>query len=227
LAEEAIMAAQSQHVHDGQAGTPPWERIRAARLAKGWSQEFLARQVGVSQPAIVNIERGWTARSKFLSRIAKVLEIELTDLDEGLAEITHTPMTRVVSSVVNFPILSSTESAAADLIVDTHPTEHIPRPAPLAHVKDAYGVFVTGASMEPEFRPGDIALVNPHLPVIANQAYIFFAEKPGAGRATIKWLRRDTEDRWQVTQHNPAKDLSLSHKDWPFAHRLIGKYARR
>jgi transcriptional regulator with XRE-family HTH domain len=76
------MAAQSQPEQDGQAGGSPWQRIRAARLAKGWSQEFLARQVGVSQPAIVNIERGWTARSKFLSRIAKVLEIDLTDLDE-------------------------------------------------------------------------------------------------------------------------------------------------
>jgi transcriptional regulator with XRE-family HTH domain len=221
------MAAQSQPEHDVKAGTPPWERIRAARLAKGWSQEFLARQVGVSQPAIVNIERGWTARSKFLSRIAKVLEIDLTDLDEGLAEITHAPTARVVNSVVNFPILSSTESGGADFIVDTQPTEHIARPAPLAHVKDAYGVFVTGASMEPEFRPGDIALINPHLPVIANQAYIFYAEKPGTGRATIKWLRRDTEDRWHVTQHNPAKDLTLSRKEWPWAHRLIGKYARR
>ncbi len=221
------MVGQSQHVHEGQAGTPAWERIRAARLARGWSQEFLARQVGVSQPAIVNIERGWTARSKFLSRIAKVLEIDLTDLDEGLAEITHTPMSRVVNSVVNFPILSSSESGAADLIVEKQATEHIPRPAPLAHVKDAYGVFVTGTSMEPEFRPGDIALVNPHLPVIPSQAYIFFADRPGAGRATIKWLRRDTEDRWQVSQHSPAKDLSLSRKDWPFAHRLIGKYARR
>jgi phage repressor protein C with HTH and peptisase S24 domain len=221
------MAAQSQHEPDGQAGMlRPWERIREARLAKGWSQEFLARQVGVSQPAIVNIERGWTARSKFLSRIARVLEIELTDLDEGLAEITHTPQTRVVTSVVNFPILASTESGN-DLIVDTRPTEHISRPAPLAHVKDAYGVFVTGSSMEPEFRPGDIALVNPHLPVIPNQAYIFYAEKPGSGRATIKWLRRDTEERWQITQHNPAKDFSLSRKEWLWAHRLIGKYARR
>jgi phage repressor protein C with HTH and peptisase S24 domain len=221
------MAAQFQPAHDGQAGAPPWERIRAARQAKGWSQEFLARQVGVSQPAIVNIERGWTARSKFLSRIAKVLEIDLTDLDDGLAEITYAPTARVVNSVVNFPVLSSTESGAADLTVDTQPTEHMARPAPLAHVKDAYGVFVTGASMEPEFRPGDIALINPHLPVIANQPYIFYAEKPGAGRATIKWLRRDTDDRWHVTQHNPSKDLTLSRKEWPWAHRLIGKYARR
>jgi transcriptional regulator with XRE-family HTH domain len=221
------MAAQSQPAHDGQGGASPWERIRAARLAKGWSQEFLARQVGVSQPAIVNIERGWTARSKFLSRIAKVLEIELTDLDDGLAEIAYAPTARAVNSVVNFPILSSTESGAADLIIDTQPTEHIARPAPLAHVKDAYGVFVTGASMEPEFRPGDIALINPHLPVIANQPYVFYAEKPGTGRATIKWLRRDSDDRWHVTQHNPPKDLTLSRKEWPWAHRLIGKYARR
>ena len=132
------MAAQSRPEQDGQAGGLPWQRIRAARLAKGWSQEFLARQVGVSQPAIVNIERGWTARSKFLSQIAKVLEIDLTDLDEGLAEMTFAPTARVAEAASsNFPILSSLESGAGDLIVDTQPTEHIARPAPLAHVKGA------------------------------------------------------------------------------------------
>ena len=33
------------------------------------------------------------------------------------------------------------------------------RPAPLAPVRGAFGVYVTGTSMEPEFRQGDIALV--------------------------------------------------------------------
>jgi phage repressor protein C with HTH and peptisase S24 domain len=85
--------------------------------------------------------------------------------------------------------------------------------------------------MEPEFRQGDIALVNPHLPVVGEGAYIFIAEQPGASRATIKWLRRLTADKWFVSQHNPppgtSKDFTLSRKEWQKAQRVIGKYARR
>jgi DNA-binding XRE family transcriptional regulator len=209
----------------------PWQKIRAARLAKGWSQDFLAKQIGVSQPAIVNIERGWTVRSKFLSRIAKVLELDLTDLDEGLAELVFAPEGRNLRADVNFPVHASHDHGPNGLIVEAKPTDYMPRPAPLAHVKGAYGVFVTGTSMEPEFRPGEIALVNPHLPINPGEAYIFYAEEPGFSRATIKWLRRETEDRWLVTQHNPppgtGRDLSLARSEWRWAHRLIGKYGRR
>jgi phage repressor protein C with HTH and peptisase S24 domain len=85
--------------------------------------------------------------------------------------------------------------------------------------------------MEPEFRQGDIALVNPHLPVVADAAYIFIADQPGSTRATIKWLRRMTGDKWFVTQHNPPpgqhKDFMLSRKEWQRAEKVIGKYAHR
>jgi transcriptional regulator with XRE-family HTH domain len=214
---------------NGSLGQEPWQKIRAARIAKGWSQEYLARQIGVSQPAIVNIERGWTVRSKYLSRIAKALDLDIAELDTGLAELAMRPDPRLLT--VDFPIHATTEDGPGDMIVAPQPIQHTARPAPLAHVKGAYGVYVTGTSMEPEFRPGDILLVNPHLPVNPNEPYIFYAEHPVSARATIKWLRRVTDDRFLVTQHNPppgmGKDLSLARKDWQWAHRVIGKYSRR
>jgi transcriptional regulator with XRE-family HTH domain len=222
------MRAQPElHDYAASGNLEPWQRIRAARLAKGWSQDFLARQVGVSQPAIVNIERGWTTRSRFLPRIAKVLELDLTQLDDGLAEIVADPEGRAMRAEANFPVHASTDQGSAGLVVAANPTDYMPRPAPLTQVKGAYGVFVTGTSMEPEFRPGEIVLVNPHLPVKPGEAYIFYSEVPGASRASIKWLRRETDDRWLVTQHNPAKDFSLARSEWRWAHRLIGKYGRR
>jgi phage repressor protein C with HTH and peptisase S24 domain len=226
-----MVAARSEsRVPDGSVRLEPWQLIRKARRARGWSQEFLAKQVGVSQPAIVNIERGSTVRSKFLSRIAKALELNLTDLDSGLALLVI-PEARAVRVDVNFPIHPSSEQGDGEIMVQASPRDYFPRPGPLAHVKGGYGVYVTGTSMEPEFRPGEIALANPHLPVTGGNAYIFYAEREGAGRATIKVLRRESEDRWFVTQHNPlpgaSNELVFSRKDWPWAHRLIGKYARR
>lgn len=103
------------------------------------------------------------------------------------------------------------------------------RPAPLGHVPGSYGVYVSGTSMDPELRPGDVAYINPRLPVIENETYIFYAEAPGSTRATIKRLRWASADTWHVTQHNPApgakKDFTLDRREWQHAHRVIGKLA--
>jgi transcriptional regulator with XRE-family HTH domain len=210
----------------------PWEKIRQAREAKGWSQDYLGKQVGISQPAVKKIEDGSTAHSKFLPRIAALLGLDIAELDEGLARITTSAdrAPRLLGGI-DFPVHASAQGGPGELIVDANPIEYMARPAPLATVRGAYGVYVTGSSMEPEFRQGDIALVNPHLPVVGVGAYIFIAEQPGASRATIKWLRRLTADKWFVSQHNPppgtSKDFTLSRKEWQKAQRVIGKYARR
>src|SRR4051794_36206335 len=89
-------------------GMEPWEKIRQAREAKGWSQDFLAKQVGISQPAIKKIEDGSTAQSKFLPRIAALLGLDITELDEGLARITASPdrAPRLIGGV-DFPVHAS------------------------------------------------------------------------------------------------------------------------
>ncbi|MCX5478476.1 helix-turn-helix domain-containing protein [Kaistia geumhonensis] len=39
------------------------------------------------------------------------------------------------------------------------------RPPALAHIKDAYALYITGHSMEPQHLDGDLRFVNPHKPV--------------------------------------------------------------
>jgi phage repressor protein C with HTH and peptisase S24 domain len=210
----------------------PGEKIRQAREALGWSQEQLGKRVGISQPAVKKIEDGSTAHSRFLPRIAALLSLDIAELDAGLAQIKATPerAPRLLGGM-DFPVHASAEGGPGEIIVDANPVEYIARPSPLATVRDAYGVSITGTSMEPEFRQGDIALVNPHLAVVPDWAYIFISERAGTTRATIKWLRRITAEKWLVSQHNPppgmAKDFTLSRKEWQRAQRVIGKYARR
>jgi phage repressor protein C with HTH and peptisase S24 domain len=100
--------------------------------------------------------------------------------------------------------------------------------ANIMHVRAAYGLLISGTSMEPEFRSGDTALVHPHLPVIAGEAYVFFSERDGEAHATIRRLRRATTDKWFVVQWNPApgkkREHTLSRKEWKWAHRVVGKY---
>ncbi|WP_083909486.1 LexA family transcriptional regulator [Rhodopseudomonas sp. B29] len=67
------------------AGMEPGALIRQARERKNWSQKDLAERVGISQPAVRKIEGGSTAKSKHLPKIAQVLGLNLSHLDETLA----------------------------------------------------------------------------------------------------------------------------------------------
>jgi DNA-binding XRE family transcriptional regulator len=217
-----------------EVGMEPGEIIRRKREELGWSQAQLGNRVGISQPAIKKIEAGDSRHSKFLPKIAQVLAIPLSDLDLSLSGVVGAPEVVPAARILgerDFPVHASAEGGPGQIIVSHDAVDFMARPAPLIHVRDSYGLLITGTSMEPEYRQGDTALVNPHLPVIQGEVYIFFAEKAGEARATIKYLRRATADKWLLSQHNPpdgmAKDFALARREWQWAHRVIGKYSRR
>ncbi|UZE51881.1 helix-turn-helix domain-containing protein [Rhodopseudomonas sp. P2A-2r] len=215
-------------------GMQPGEIIKEAREKRNWSQKELGDQVGISQPAIKKIEAGETSHSKFLPKIAQVLDLDLATLDISLSPPrVQSEMDRpfVTEGRPDFPVYSSAEGGPGELIRSTDPVEFIPRPSHLVHVRDAYGLLVTGSSMAPEYKSGETATVEPHLPIVPDEVYIFYAERDGEARATIKHLRRATSDKWLVTQHNPpegkSKDFALSRSEWGTAHRVTGKRTRR
>jgi len=218
----------------------PGEKIRSAREARGWSQADLGKRVGITQPAIKKIEAGDTHHSKFLPSIAQVLGLDIAELIEGLIPAERPAAEPAIFAEGaqrfgphgrDFPIHASAEGGAGQIIVSSDAVDFEPRPGPLAHVRDAYGLLITGTSMEPEYRPGDTALINPNLPVVGGEVYVFYAEKAGEARATIKHLRRAAAEKWLVSQWNPSagqeRDFALSRTEWQWAHRVIGKYSRR
>jgi DNA-binding XRE family transcriptional regulator len=212
------------------------QKIRRRREELRLSQADLGRQVGVSQATIDKIEAGHTARSRYLPLIAVKLGLALEDLDPALAGLGG-PATASLIPGANligerdFPIYASTEGGLGQIILSSEAVDVMPRPAPLAHVKGAYGLYITGESMVPEFEPGDVAMVNPNLPLIADTTCIFYGERDGTPRATIKRLTRHTIDTWHLKQWNPSDGMkaqfTLSKTDWPLCHRTVGKYSRR
>jgi transcriptional regulator with XRE-family HTH domain len=204
--------------------------IKEARELKRWSQESLAREAGgVGQSTIDRIEKGQFKRMPSdLPAICVALGIALPDLD-GRGGAAHVAGLRIGSGR-DFAVYASAEGGPGEIIRSTDPIDFIPRPAPVAHVREAYGLVITGESMVPEYKPGETALVNPVLPVMSGEVHIFYSELQGEARATIKHLRRATATEWLVTQHNPPKnkpkDFSLSRKEWHTAHRVFGKHAR-
>jgi phage repressor protein C with HTH and peptisase S24 domain len=210
----------------------------AARKAKGLSQAELAGAARVSQQLIASIETGVTRTTKFLLRLAAALDVRPGQLDPEWAHVAPAeesapggtiPGSAPVSQR-DLPIHSSAEGGAGFIIVTSDAVDWLSRPPPVAHVRRAYGLYVTGESMVPEFEPGDIALVNPHLPVVPDTTCIFYGAHDDEVRATIKRLRRKTGDTWYLRQWNPPDkmkaEFTLARRDWPICHRVVGKYSR-
>src|ERR1700674_4331144 len=210
------------------------ERIRRRRDELGLSQADLGRLVGVSQATIEKIEKGLTDRSKFLPSIAVKLGIPLGDIDETYARLEPEPAPARPPAVMgqrDWPIYASAEGGPGQIIRSADPVDWAPRPAPVARVGSSYGLNVIGESMFPEYKAGEVAIVDPSLPPIGHEVHIFYAVLHGEPRATIKLLRRATQDHWHVTQWNPPdggkRDFMLSRKEWTICHRVVGKYTRR
>lgn len=210
------------------------QTIKAAREKRGLSQAQLGALIGVKQASIFAIEAGETARSKFLPEIIK--ELGIAPGDVGLPSNTPTPssFSGGIAPVGDqygprdFEIFSAAEGGPGEILRSADPVDWWPRPIEVAQVRGAYGMYIVGTSMIPDFKPGHVAVINPNLPHIADKPYIFYGEtEDGQVRATVKELRRHTGDTWFVRQHNPPEgqkhDFTLPRKIWRVAHRIVGR----
>lgn len=203
--------------------------FKQARLTAKLSQEALAQLAGVSQTTIDKIERGITKSSRHIFELAAALDVPVgrIDIETGKAIEQQPAVYRPLPQLVgerDLPVYSAAEGGTGEMVVYTDPIEMVPRPW-FMRGKEGYAVLIVGDSMEPEFEPGDYALVNPRLPLIRGKPAIFIAqEDDGDFRASIKRLVRATETHWIVKQFNPAKELKLAKTQWPRAIRVIGKY---
>lgn len=208
------------------------DALIAARKAKGLSQPELGREARCSQQLIGALETGATRSTKFLPRIAVVLGVAPGTLDSDWADtpapkVEIIPERHLIIADRDFPIYAAAEGGPGEIIRSAEPVDWVPRPEPVARVKSAYGLYIVGESMVPEFEPGDVALVNPALPLVGNTTCILYAEREGEARATVKRVLRATPKEWYLAQWNPRKDFVLSRREWGICHRALGKYYRQ
>lgn len=207
------------------------ERVRSRRDELDLSQAELAKAAGTSQATIEKIENGKSQRSRFLPTVYAVLGLPLDELaNEPVMKKQAEPVYVKGADLVrgrDLPVYASVEGGGGSIIIQqADPIDWVGRPTPLEHVKDGYGVVVTGDSMEPVFRQGDIALVHPHLPPRMDDAVILYT--PERDRATIKEYRGATEKLWKLRRYSPEReDFTLSKAEWPHCHAVVGRYTRR
>jgi phage repressor protein C with HTH and peptisase S24 domain len=209
--------------------------VRTARLDHKLSQPELARRVGTTQQTIEKIELGKIKHSSFMPAIAQELNIAIDKVVRNprplAAPLKLVPGEKLTGNN-DLAVYAAVQGGSGVLILSSDPVEYVVRPDPLARVRDGYGVIVVEDSMKPEFRSGDIALVNPHLPPRAGDTCVFrHQEEDGTETAIIKHLRRATAERWLVTEWNSDdgvhRDFELERSEWQKCHVTVGKYSRR
>jgi transcriptional regulator with XRE-family HTH domain len=209
--------------------------VKRARAIKGISQPELARRVGTSQQTIDKIETGKVQRSSFLAAIALELGVPLERVlrvrqkSGGVVEI---PGHALVSENRDLPVYAATRGDSGVQVLSSDPVEYVLRPAPLARVRDGYGVIVADDSMAPAFGSGDIALVNPHLPPRVGDSCVFrTAGQNGAQQVCIKHLGKVTNKDWHVlewsSENGGKREFALKRSEWTIAHVTIGSFYRR
>lgn len=128
----------------------------------------------------------------------------------------------------DFPIYAAAQGGEGHVIITFDPVEIVKRPAVLEGVRGAYGVLLTGSSMEPAYWPGDMALVHPHLPPARDTDVVLFHVPPHSeAEAIIKRLTSFNDKEWRLKQYNPADDFIESRVEWSICHRVVGKYNAR
>lgn len=207
------------------------------------SQTELAEASETDQRTISRIEKGLFKRMPSpMPRIAEVLGLQLPDIDPSFTAPIKREQPRAGYTIDlgedaaigprlnldRLKVFATAEGGKGALIMSSDPVETIIRPDFLQNAQDAYAVIVSGESMVPAYRPGDLVLVNPHWPAKPDDDVVLQSGSDGTKHGIIKTLVGATDSEIKLRQWNPKlKDFSVLRKDWPECHRVVGKYSRR
>lgn len=219
-------------------------RLRYARNAKGLTQQQLADALGINRVNISTWESDATKpEAAKIPAIVQMLGIEETWLFSGKGEPPSKldrparPPKASVSAVPGeqllgtgrMPLYTGAMGGDGHVIVTFDAIDYVKRPAELENVRGGYGLLIVGDSMVPAFWPGDMALVNPHLPPARQRNVILYHTPPHGGEveAIVKQLNTWNDREWHLQQYNPLKEFSEFRAEWPICHRVVGKYDAR
>lgn len=162
--------------------------IRKKRNEKGLSAKRLAHLVGISDAHVIYIEKA--QRRATFDKIMNILHALGVRLDEMLIEIGRkenvepaklenykkVPVVSWVTAGSWKDIADAFEPGDADEWIDSD-----------VKGKNVFALRVSGDSMEPEFKDGEIITVNPHLEAMPND---YIVVKDRDEQATFKQLKK-------------------------------------
>lgn len=197
------------------------ERINTALQTKGISVNALARQVGVSYPAMRKITKGETLNPKFLFEIADALDVPIEWLRTGRGAVDlPTSADDPKESGVSFELLNVQAAAGVGYFNDDFPeplsrlvfSEHWVREHLGGTGKAVKLISVKGDSMSPTFNHGDFLFVDTAADFYNGEGVYVFA---AAGELRVKRLQSSVRGGMNVISDNRNYNAEyLPPDDW-------------
>lgn len=181
------------------------ERVKQKRIELGLTQEQAADKAGIRQQSWASIEDGKTKKPRNIVGISRALQCDPTWLMTGGPFM---PLVDVNSRRV--PLISYVQAGA---LAEKHPIdsfdgsfEYIMTDLDVSQF--TFALRIEGDSMEPDFKAGDIIIVDPELEPSPGE---FVVAKNGEDEATFKKYRPTSVD---LTGHQYYELIPLN-DDYP------------
>lgn len=183
-----------------------WRAIDRLAAEHGHSASGLARRAGLD-PTTFNKSKRVTREGKLrwpsTESLAKVLEATGAPLGEFLSYIDNGQGTGLVH---NFPVIGFAQAGDQGYFDDAgYPTGGGWDEIPFPDVGDAhaFALEITGDSMEPVYRDGDLVIVSPQSNIRRGDRVVL---KTDSGEVMAKVLRRRTARKYEMQSFNPAHE---------------------
>ncbi|HYF09593.1 MAG TPA: helix-turn-helix transcriptional regulator [Acetobacteraceae bacterium] len=185
-----------------------WRALDALAAEKGLSASGLARKAGLDPTAFNPSKRiGPDGRARWPSTesVAKVLAATGTGIEEFASLVTGQPaLARRAVPGRRIPLLGLAQAGGEGYFDDGgFPVGGGWDEISLPEVADpnAYALEISGDSMEPVFRDGDVVIVSPGAPVRRGDRVVLRTAK---GEVMAKELKRQSAKRIELSSLNPA-----------------------
>lgn len=119
--------------------------------------------------------------------------------------------TKCFSQQKDLPVLGRAQGGdKGSMVVEESPIDWTFRPADLQGVQSAFAVYVTGNSMLPKYKEGDLAYIHPSLsPRKGRYVLVETKEHKGLIKQFIRW----DNNALLVKQYNPDKEFHIPRED--------------
>ena len=112
----------------------------------------------------------------------------------------------IFSKQKDLPILGRAAGGTGNMVIEDGPIDWTQRPSNLSQVRDAFAVYVTGNSMDPKYKDGDLAYIHPRKKLIKDR-YVLVETifHTGLIKQYVGWK----DDTLLLRQYNPDKMITL------------------
>ncbi len=205
-----------------------WRALDTLAAENGLSVSALARQSGLDPTTFNPSKRRMTdgrARWPSTESLAKVLNATGASLEAFAALVSGArAMTSSARATQQrrIPLIGLAQAGSDGFFDDGgYPVGGSWDEVSLPEISDlnAYALEISGASMEPVFRDGDVVIVSPAAPIRRGDRVVV---RTAAGEVMAKQLARQSARRVELKSLNPAhKDRSFDLREVAWVHRIV------